>query len=176
MQRRFPIIPQPLDMRSLWYENFPPAADGVRRTLNLCQPTSLRAGIWREVVKNETLNRLFAKSNRSALGKNVKKWIRRLRSAGCKFIVACRTPPLSYMNIVPRHFFTIAPAEEKSANDKLDFYYLRRGLLRRIRCFRLMRAWVISPASLAVSLCHAVMRKPLLLYYCWSRIMLNIFW
>lgn len=64
----------------------------------------------------------------------------------------------------PEAFFTTAPTEEKSVTDKLDFLlFERRGLLRRIHCFRLMRAWVIFPASLAVSLYyHAVMRKPLL--------------
>jgi hypothetical protein len=89
------------------------------------------------VAKSETLNRLFAKSNRSALGKNGKMDPPPLvRAAGCKFIVAPHRFP-TY--VVPRHIFLLT-RRESERNDKLDVLLFEEDLLRRIHCFRLMRA------------------------------------
>jgi hypothetical protein len=80
------------------------------------------------VAKNETLNRLFAKSNRSALGKNGKMDPPLVRAAGCKFIVAPHRFP-TY--VVPRHFLLSRRGRKESANDKLDVLLFEEDLLRR---------------------------------------------
>lgn len=128
-----------------------------RRTLNLCQPNKFaRRKTAREVAKNETLNRLFAKSNRSALGKNGKMDPPPLvRAAGCKFIVAPHRFP-TY--VVPRHIFLLTRQETNSM-----FYYLKRTYWDAFT----VSDWCVRERSLwiALRLLCCVTRKPLFLLH-----------